>query len=409
MTFNSSLSATVLIPMMVTFPLIVAVAVALWAYLNSSELFDLPAYRRDRWHAWSASIMRTLIAIAVVILAVAISNFALNFYSLSNQNISTNTHTLTIQELTEALRPFLPNLKLQAEQHQELIQTIKQAQSLGPTVMEPETAVVGLSGVGSFILYLSAFSMIMLGSLLTVLGYWLWKFQNRLAAGIISSAAGAAVAFGGFSLGGVTLVGKVDKLFPITLGGGHSDVPTKIEIVYQPPQGPRGEPGPQGRPGDKGDPGEPGGDASKIVGLDCGESDSQRIGTFVVGSASKLEDEKAGVKKIQDVGEKLKMASEQRALLSLVLVGSADKRPLSGALLKEFGSNAGLAQARAKWVKDRLPALFPGNREAIVAVYGGPLGVGLVTSRDVLAFDRAVQVCAFWGADLPMKAANPTP
>jgi|ERR1051325_9417327 hypothetical protein len=89
--------------------------------------------------------------------------------------------------------------------------------------------------------------------------------------------------------------------------------------------------------------------------LDCGEGDNYKIGPFADGTAgvtSIKPDEQLLTKLKKDietlVGKLTKNHLGQRPL-GLILVGSADKRELKLPLFHFFGSNAGLAQARAEW------------------------------------------------------------
>jgi hypothetical protein len=91
-----------------------------------------------------------------------------------------------------------------------------------------------------------------------------------------------------------------------------------------------------------------------------------------------------------------------------MLVGSADKRPLTGELLREFGSNAGLAQARARLIRTSLIEdlkMDPG-KVAILSVYAGPENVGASVTFQQMALDRSVQVCALWGAPSAATSVN---
>lgn len=53
--------------------------------------------------------------------------------------------------------------------------------------------------------------------------------------------------------------------------------------------------------------------------------------------------------------EKLKpIIAEQGAPLALIIIGSADKRPLTSGSQRDLGGNSGLARRRAEWVKTSL-------------------------------------------------------
>jgi len=91
--------------------------------------------------------------------------------------------------------------------------------------------------------------------------------------------------------------------------------------------------------------------------LDCGEGDNYKIGLFVDGTAGNTSvkpDEKNLSEltgKITKLTEKLTENHLGQRPLGLILVGSADKRELKPPLFHFFGSNAGLAQTRAEWVR----------------------------------------------------------
>ena len=99
--------------------------------------------------------------------------------------------------------------------------------------------------------------------------------------------------------------------------------------------------------------------------------------------------------------QKLIQDDQNRRLISLLLIGSADKRSLYTQSVKRlFGSNTALAQARAEWVRKQLAAArVSQSTEAMVALHVGPSILNVISAKDVsreLALDRAVQVCALW-------------
>jgi hypothetical protein len=76
----------------------------------------------------------------------------------------------------------------------------------------------------------------------------------------------------------------------------------------------------------------------------------------------------------------------------IILIGSADKRPLTGKLLAQFGSNEGLARARAEWLRTQIATIFhiDSNRFLVLTVGPGENGNSVPLER--LRFDRAVKV-----------------
>ncbi|MCK4306218.1 MAG: hypothetical protein KAY24_18400 [Candidatus Eisenbacteria sp.] len=84
----------------------------------------------------------------------------------------------------------------------------------------------------------------------------------------------------------------------------------------------------------------------------------------------------------------------------LLLVGSADQRPLGVWSQETYGSNVGLAQARAEWVKVLLsrmisPQIDPAR---IIALASGPEHIGLDLPAKALESDRSVRIYACWSS-----------
>jgi hypothetical protein len=199
----------------------------------------------------------------------------------------------------------------------------------------------------------------------------------------VGSIAGGATLFHEFSL-----VKSIDTFIRVT-------ATPRIEVSFPAgppgPEGPRGPEGPIGDAGPRGSDGPPG--PTLPTELSCGTGDSQRIEPFFDGQETL---EEAAKIKLKSVVGLLKERSQSSDLLGLVLIGSADKRPLKPKLAQQFGSNVGLAQARIKTVKDELAQTFDPDKFPIMALHAGPSKVGLVLSTSDLASDRAVQICALW-------------
>jgi hypothetical protein len=134
------------------------------------------------------------------------------------------------------------------------------------------------------------------------------------------------------------------------------------------------------------------------TGFDCGGANHpMNVGPFVVG---KVELE-PGATDVAAIVARLAAARGDRALTGLLVVGSADKTPLFPRLARRYETNAGLAQARAEWVRDQLQTELQANSEllrpeGIATVVAGPAHVGLKVDPEQLALDREVRVCALW-------------
>ena len=127
--------------------------------------------------------------------------------------------------------------------------------------------------------------------------------------------------------------------------------------------------------------------------LDCGEGDTFRIGPFDVGGTTLGETE---TKKLEKLAETLAAPKPPGRIAAVMLIGSADKRPLKERTAESFSSNQGLAQARAKAVKSVLEPALARDKLPILESYTGPTKTDAKLSVDDLASDRAVQICVFW-------------
>jgi hypothetical protein len=106
---------------------------------------------------------------------------------------------------------------------------------------------------------------------------------------------------------------------------------------------------------------------------------------------------------IARIARDLGSTRQKRRLVALLLVGSADKRPLRPPLAQKFGSNVGLAQVRAKTVRERLETQLGPAPPTVLVLSAGPSLVIMKQNgndsqfRETLGTDRHVQVCAVWG------------
>lgn len=96
-------------------------------------------------------------------------------------------------------------------------------------------------------------------------------------------------------------------------------------------------------------------------------------------------------------------------LLHLTLVGSTDKFELSAPLKRTYGSNAGLARARADWIAKKISDQWNGEKATFqsLSLTVGPAKVGnAVISPKQTGEDRSVTIHALWGKDLPVLLDN---
>jgi hypothetical protein len=134
-------------------------------------------------------------------------------------------------------------------------------------------------------------------------------------------------------------------------------------------------------------------ESPSLTNMDCGEGDTQRVTPFKDGTATL---DPAGQQKLESVVAILEKNKASRRLMALMLMGSADKRPLKPKTVELYSTNDGLAQARIKVVRDRLRSAFPEDNLQVLEVYTGPAQTGAAVTAEGLATDRAVRVCAFW-------------
>jgi hypothetical protein len=125
------------------------------------------------------------------------------------------------------------------------------------------------------------------------------------------------------------------------------------------------------------------------------------IGPFKPGEDSGAMPEAA----VLAIANKLNEVIPDRHLLSLLVLGSADKQPLKKALLKKYGSDRGLAEARASWVKTRMKTLLKVQPTSYVILASGPtIESKTVSDREQ---DRFVEVYEVWGQADIQDTANP--
>ena len=170
----------------------------------------------------------------------------------------------------------------------------------------------------------------------------------------------------------------------------------------------------------------------RAVSFDCGGADPKtandmRIGPFPIGMASRQDNVSHNPEinhefDVRDasfdaVTQRIKGFLATRNLLGLILIGSFDKRTLKPDLKEKYGENAGLAMARAEWVKRKLFEIL-GSKGNVVTMVSGPrnaeitpIGRSLLieqkNSASLGADDRTVQVCAMWEINRSSGAYRP--
>jgi hypothetical protein len=146
----------------------------------------------------------------------------------------------------------------------------------------------------------------------------------------------------------------------------------------------------------------PTGVASKAE-LDCGPEDHPMVvGPFRSGTL----DLEPNAVSADNVWDGLMHRRGERLLAGFLLVGSADQTPLKPELVEKFGSNPGLAQARARLVHDQLVARLkdanPDKAQSIMTLDAAPTQIGVKITKEQLANDRAVKICVWWNSPPPI-------
>lgn len=126
------------------------------------------------------------------------------------------------------------------------------------------------------------------------------------------------------------------------------------------------------------------------------------VGPFAIGERRKVRAEDPC--SLEEVEKSIsRNEKEHNTLLVLFVVGSADKRPLSGRLKRKYGSNTGLAEARADWVRHELMNWDSRNLTSgrVVATIRGPSITGPVRESQRYSPDRRVRVYGLWTQNGP--------
>jgi hypothetical protein len=127
--------------------------------------------------------------------------------------------------------------------------------------------------------------------------------------------------------------------------------------------------------------------------MDCGQ-DGERVGPFGIGTITLDEND---TKKLTTFAKSLKELTKDKSnrLTAIVLIGSADKRPLKPKTASLYSSNAGLAQARIAVVRKALKGESD-TLPRIMEFYAGPEMTDAKLPSDALSSDRSVKICLLW-------------
>jgi hypothetical protein len=121
------------------------------------------------------------------------------------------------------------------------------------------------------------------------------------------------------------------------------------------------------------------------------------IGPFASGKSNQLEQTVRVADWIRcgDISSSAKLirdSCEQGDGCQLMLVGSADKLRLGRGLEVEFGSNEGLARARAEWVREQFMSALSLDPSRFLVLTVGPREHDVTGVGTILQVDRSVQV-----------------
>jgi hypothetical protein len=368
-----------------------AIAAILLVILAYSLGRLLAGFRRHSSNAGEANGSETTLFVAgaaAVVAALLLLTIAVLSLSLRQERsaiiVANGGAPTSFKDIEDIIKDRLPDAQTRERQYQLLADAIRR-----PAPTQPPTFEAEVHWSAGVLLSVTVFSLAMLYVLASL--YRRGLIGNRTLAVSLASTA----ALTGLTIGGVAVFKDTKiELFKISFSSGKGgsgrtaadERPVKIEISLQAPPGPPGERGSDGKDG-----------RDLVQDIDCPAS--WRVGTFVVGSDRDFEDGETTHRALDKIAEEFEAKRRDNRLLALLLVGSADKTPLSPQRAREFGSNAGLAQARARWVQKTLGSRLAGlDAPGVVGLYAGPAGIGLTASKDALALDRSVQLCAFWAS-----------
>lgn len=134
----------------------------------------------------------------------------------------------------------------------------------------------------------------------------------------------------------------------------------------------------------------------QVLSVDCGPTGRRYyVGPFGQGSSKRMDSRTR--EKVQTVAAAYRriVGANKRNLIGLFLMGSADPEELSAQAKSEFGTNSGLAQQRANWVRGQLVKKFKNDPtfsdgHAIITLNVGPIE----PQAKYYARDRKVAICA---------------
>ena len=135
------------------------------------------------------------------------------------------------------------------------------------------------------------------------------------------------------------------------------------------------------------------------------------IGPFASGKSNQLEQTVSVSEWIRcgDISSSARLirdSCEQKDRCQVMLVGSADKRPLRRDLEIEFGSNEGLARARAEWVREQFMYALSLDPNRFLVLTVGPREHDVTRVSAELQLDRSVQVYLLGAEAKPSKESS---
>ena len=135
------------------------------------------------------------------------------------------------------------------------------------------------------------------------------------------------------------------------------------------------------------------------------------IGPFASGKSDRMEQtlrvsDWTRCSDIASASRLIRGSCEQRDGCQVMLVGSADKLPLRRDLEIEFGSNEGLARARAEWVREQFMYALSLDPNRFLVLTIGPREHDVTGVRTELQLDRSVQVYLLGPEAEPSKESS---
>jgi hypothetical protein len=127
------------------------------------------------------------------------------------------------------------------------------------------------------------------------------------------------------------------------------------------------------------------------------------VGYFPTGAASLNGSKEARCDEQKDLSAlKHDIETRQKEIVGVVLIGSADRQPLSGRLLARYDSNMGLARHRAEWVRETLGI----STVPYIVLTTGPKETDSSPTITALVKDRTVDVWVIWSKRPEDKIPN---